>query len=314
MKKVKLFTHTDLDGVGCAVLASFAFPSTEYHLSITHVDYNNVNQEILHYFEDCQTDVFLLITGISVNTQVADRIDEMCFDNKLLLDHHGTAVETLSKYKYSWVVSPTNSHTLEKESGTSLLFQYLVEENLIPDTQYSRLKTFVNIVTAWDTWTWKANNCSIAPKLNDLLQLWGISRFHEWCKSWISCKYYPDLDDASRCACMVLSDIKEQYIEEKAHEIIICTAKDGGYEYGVVFADKHISELGNALNEKYPELEFIAIINMGNLSINFRSIHRRLNLGKYLAFKMSGGGHPQSAGAPIPFECVKKIVDDLLKL
>lgn len=312
MKEVKLFTHTDLDGVGCAVLASSAFSSPEYHLSITHVDYNNVNQEILHYLEDCQTDEFLLITDISVNAQVADRIDEMSFDNKLLLDHHGTAVEPLSKY--SWcIVSPTNSHTLEKESGTSLLFQYLVEENLIPDKQYSRLKTFVNIVTAWDTWTWKANNCSIAPKLNDLLQLWGISRFHEWCKSWISCKYYPDLDDAGRSACTVLSDIKSQYIKEKASEIIMCTAKDG-YDYGVVFADKYISELGNALSEQYSELEFIAIINMGNLSISFRSIHRRLDLGKYIEFKMGGGGHPQSAGALIPFECVKKIVDELLTL
>lgn len=309
MKKIKLFTHTDLDGVGCAVLASFAFPAPEYQLSITYVGYSNVNQKVLQYFEDCQTDVFLLITDISVNTQVADRIDEMSFDKKLLLDHHATAVEPLSKY--DWCIVEPTSPTSEKESGTSLLFKYLVHENLIPQGHCSRFKAFVNMVTAWDTWTWKDNNCSIAPKLNDLLQLWGLAGFHDWCKYWIGCKHYPNLDEEGEVTCDVLFEVKAQYVEEKSDTVMIRTTKDG-HDYGVVFADKYISELGNAICERYPELEFIAIIDMSNLTISFRSIHDRLNLGKDIASKIGGGGHPQSAGAPILPECSKKLVDSLL--
>lgn len=309
MKKIKLFTHTDLDGVGCAVLASLAFPAPEYQLSITYVDYNNINQKVLQYFEDCQTDVFLLITDISVNTQVADRIDEMSFDKKLLLDHHATAVEPLSKY--DWCVVEPTSPTLEKESGTSLLFKYLVYEHLVPQGHYSRLKAFVNIVTAWDTWTWKANNCSIAPKLNDLLQLWGLAGFHDWCKSWISCKDYPNLNEDGEVTCDALSEVKAQYIEEKSDTVMIRTTKDG-YDYGVVFADKYISELGNKLCEEYPDLEFIAIINMSSNEISFRSIHDKLNLGKDIAAKIGGGGHPQSAGAPVPQRYATTLLKELL--
>lgn len=311
MKKIKLFTHTDLDGVGCAIVASLGFPATVYCIDTTYVDYRDVNQEVSQYLDRDETDVFLLITDISVNPEVAKRIDQIKFDKKLLLDHHATAFDALSSYSWCEIVT-TNIHTFEKESGTSLLFQYLVDENFLSGMMCSRLKTFSDIVTNWDTWTWKANNCRIAPKLNDLLQLWGIDKFRQWCKSWISCECYPELDYAGVINTNILSEVKQQYIKEKSDGIIIRTTKDG-YDYGVVFADKYISELGNTLCEKYSELEFITIINMSNQSINFRSIHHQLDLGKDIASKIGGGGHPQAAGATVSSSYVKKVIDDLLK-
>lgn len=40
--RVKLFTHTDLDGIGCAVLGKLAFKN----IDISYVDYNDVNDTL----------------------------------------------------------------------------------------------------------------------------------------------------------------------------------------------------------------------------------------------------------------------------
>jgi len=44
---VKLFTHTDLDGIGCAIVAKLAFPD----VNIEYCDYDNVNEKIKQYIE-----------------------------------------------------------------------------------------------------------------------------------------------------------------------------------------------------------------------------------------------------------------------
>lgn len=42
--KIKLFTHTDLDGVGCAVLAYLAFGYE--NVDVEFCSYDNVNQKV----------------------------------------------------------------------------------------------------------------------------------------------------------------------------------------------------------------------------------------------------------------------------
>ena len=39
--KIKLFTHTDLDGVGCAILAKLAFENVD----IEYCNYDDINQK-----------------------------------------------------------------------------------------------------------------------------------------------------------------------------------------------------------------------------------------------------------------------------
>lgn len=41
---IKLFTHTDLDGVGCAVVGKYAYD--DQGISIEYCDYHNVNEKI----------------------------------------------------------------------------------------------------------------------------------------------------------------------------------------------------------------------------------------------------------------------------
>ena len=48
---VKLFTHTDLDGIGCAVLAKLVFSD---EVDITYCDYTNINNNVLEYLNSCE--------------------------------------------------------------------------------------------------------------------------------------------------------------------------------------------------------------------------------------------------------------------
>ena len=40
---IKLFTHTDLDGIGCAILAKLAFGE---EVDIEYCDYDNINEKV----------------------------------------------------------------------------------------------------------------------------------------------------------------------------------------------------------------------------------------------------------------------------
>ena len=45
MSKIKLFTHTDLDGIGCAILAYLAFGRE--NVDVEYCDYSNVNDKVV---------------------------------------------------------------------------------------------------------------------------------------------------------------------------------------------------------------------------------------------------------------------------
>jgi nanoRNase/pAp phosphatase (c-di-AMP/oligoRNAs hydrolase) len=69
-----------------------------------------------------------------------------------------------------------------------------------------------------------------------------------------------------------------------------------------VFADKHFNEIGNRLCHRHPEIDFVAMINMGKCSISYRTIRDDINLGMEIAKKFGGGGHPKAAGSGFPTE------------
>jgi oligoribonuclease NrnB/cAMP/cGMP phosphodiesterase (DHH superfamily) len=52
--KIKLFTHTDLDGVSCVVLAKLAFCSDNVDYEMC--DYNNINEKIKDFIANKQYD------------------------------------------------------------------------------------------------------------------------------------------------------------------------------------------------------------------------------------------------------------------
>jgi len=85
----------------------------------------------------------------------------------------------------------------------------------------------------------------------------------------------------------------QRYIRMKQKQLV--QRWFGDYCVGIVFAERHLSELGNALSKRCPHLDFIAMVNMGTKHIGFRTIHDTVNVAEF-AKQFGGGGHPKASG------------------
>ena len=165
----KIFTHTDLDGVGCAVLAKYH----NLEIEIEFCDYDNVNQKVIDFLDNNIALGDLYITDISVSDDIAQRLD---YDTDfILLDHHPTAL-ALNKYKCC-TVKVEDEKTGLKTCGTELFYHWLVEYGYIEKSKV--LDRFVEIIRNYDTWRWAelGEKGIISKKINDLLYIYGRDNF-----------------------------------------------------------------------------------------------------------------------------------------
>lgn len=293
---IKLFTHTDLDGVGCAILAQLAFGKD--NVDISYCNYDDIDQIILDYvlknFDDVSTTIY--ITDISTNEEIADLLNKR--GNVRLFDHHSTAL-WLNKYKWCTVSVDESDGT--KTSGTMILYQWL----MLNDNYNKKLKTnkslynFVDLVRNYDTWRWKelGEDGVICKQVNDLLYLYGRDSFINLCISEIHDEVFPRLYKEDKFILQVRQSEIDKYIEEKNKTMIINVNGLCGKVCGFVFADRFISELGNRLCEMNPGIDFVAIINIDNRTVSYRTIKENINLGEDVAALFGGGGHSKAAGS-----------------
>ena len=124
--RVKLFTHTDLDGIGCAVLAYLAFGKE--NVDVEYCNYDDIDDKVEVFMEDC--DLYrsynqIFITDISVSDSVANMIDILDrVDRRVqLFDHHGTAL-FLNKYDWCMIKEDIYLPNIIKTCGTELFCVY----------------------------------------------------------------------------------------------------------------------------------------------------------------------------------------------
>ncbi|WP_028559831.1 DHH family phosphoesterase [Paenibacillus pinihumi] len=302
MSRIKLFTHTDLDGVGCAVVAWHAFGTA---VDIEYCDYPNVNEKVAAFLDDpgqlgLYDEVF--ITDISVNEEVAEHIDA---DNSLtarkwrLLDHHATA-EWLNRYEWATVlveVYEYHSDSTVKQSGAHMLY-WRTEGDFI-----SEIEPFIAAVRSYDTWDWTKTGDTAAKDLNDLFWLIGRDRFLE--------RFVADLSVTLTESERMLLDIEreriDRYKESKLHQVTV--KQIGGYTVGIVFADRYQSEVGSYIVMERADIDFVAMIDPAR-SVSYRSADGRTDVGLF-AKSRGGGGHKHAAGSPVTDELRQAIIDTI---
>lgn len=290
---IKLFTHLDLDGVGCAVLARLTFGK---NVEITYCNYDEVDSLVKEYISEMNKEHdTCFITDIGIKDDLASMINLEYKNNFRLFDHHKTALDL---NKHDWcTVKTENKETGSMTSGTELFSKYLVGHKYL-DTDVS---DFVRIVTDYDTWRWSTlgKEGQVSKDVNDLLYLYGRERFETWCMRCIESGKFPHFDEESSLMLTFNKNEIEKYIKEKDKTIIVSCNRE--YMYGIVFADKYISELGNELCKLNKELDYIVIVNMSTRSVSYRTIKDNIDVGM-IAKEHGGGGHPKAAGAKIKFD------------
>lgn len=283
---IKLFTHTDLDGVGCAVLAKFAFGND---VDIEYCNYDDIDSKVEKYFNsDLEYDCH--ITDISINEELAYKIDDSD-KNFQLLDHHATA---LGLNKFNWCTVKVENEDGIKTSGTELYYNYLINNGLLNECDV--LDRFSELVRNYDTWRWSTlgDNGIICKQVNDLLYLYGRDKFINWCLGGLHFDTFPKLERADKLVLEIEQNNIDNYIDKKNEQMLIIPLC--GMTCGVVFAEKYFSELGNKLCQMRPEIDFVAMIDMSG-TVSYRTIKNDIDLGKDVAKLFGGGGHAKAAGS-----------------
>jgi oligoribonuclease NrnB/cAMP/cGMP phosphodiesterase (DHH superfamily) len=317
--KIKIFTHIDLDGIGCAVLAYLVFGKE--NVDVEYCNYDDVDDKVEAFMEN--EDLYrsydsIFITDISVSDQVASMID--CLDKVertvRLFDHHGTALR-LDSYFWCTVYEYLDA---VKTSGTELFYLYLSNSlSLTYDqTTQNKISRFVSIVRDYDTWRWKelGEDGLVSKQMNDLFHIYGRDKFIELAIKRIMFGTSPLHQDEwfSETDTLLLEQKQKDidiYVEQKEKQITVKTDQWGN-TYGVIFAERYFSELGNRLCEIHPELAYIAMIDISRGTVSYRTIRDSINLGTEIAHNYGGGGHPKAAGSTFDILWAMDVMTDWL--
>ena len=306
---VRLFSHTDLDGIGCGILAQLAFGKD--NVEISYCDYDNIDLNVREYLETEQDNkIPIYITDIRVNEETAELLNKR--GNVQLLDHHPTA---LGLNKYDWCDVTIEYEDMKlgtiKTSGTEMFYYWLIENGYLKDLD--TLRRFAELVRDYDTWRWSelGEDGVICKQVNDLLYLYGRDDFIHWCISEIHDEVFPRLYAKDEVVLKIKQDEIDRYIEEKNETMF--TSPMCGKVCGFVFADRFVSELGNRLCKMHPEIDFVAMIDIDGCTVSYRTVKEDIDLGKDVASLFGGGGHPKAAGSEFSQSIKLKVIEKIFE-
>ncbi len=299
VEKVKLFTHTDLDGIGCAVLAKLVLKDADIEYAVP----GNIDRKVRWFIEEEQFEHFdrVFITDLSVNEETAQIIQAHCRDKIILLDHHKTALD-LNQYPWAKVVVESE---VGLECGTHLFKEYLKDVGVYTD----QFDDFVENVRRYDTWEWYYRfNDPRSKKIDDLFRIYGRERFMAYLLDTLPHNPVITFSEQDELLLTMKEEQFKRYLHRKNRDLLLY--RIGDYTAGVVFAEQHISELGNELAVKHPECDFIALINVAT-GVSYRTV-KDVDLAK-IAQSYGGGGHAKASGSRITSSQRKQILDILFE-
>lgn len=164
--KVLLFTHSqDIDGIGCALLAKVAFKDLEIVPTKTF----DINKNVESYINDGKINNFdqIYVTDLCIKEPLLKSIASSSLKDKVLvIDHHKSEIdEGNDKYDF---VNITISKNDIKESGTSLFYTYLKENNYLKPTPI--LDELTELTRSYDVWDWKQNGQDKAREMHIIFE------------------------------------------------------------------------------------------------------------------------------------------------
>lgn len=267
-----LFTHNDLDGVGCAVIYNKCFPNVQTYFT----DPMLINQDIADILSKEPAETPVMISDLSVNEAVAQFLDER--GNVELIDHHFTA-ERLTVYPWC-LVDPTKCATLLMHDVMSTRFTL---------TDYM---LFADLVDDYDRWGDGKGPVDQARDMSRLCFLMGQEEFLKRMIANSSTKF----SEAEQFLVRVDKEAELKYIEESLPRVIGLVDPQGD-SYGLLAAERYTSALGSEILHRIPNIEYIILLNYHDDRVQLRS-RGKVDVG-LIAQKCGGGGHHKAAGFPM---------------
>lgn len=328
MLRIKLFTHTDLDGVGAVAVLKHYFNTDVAKIDYKKCGYGWIDDSVSDFLKYDYADYDLVfITDISVNEEVAKELDKLHNQNGniQLIDHHETA---LWLNDYEWATVQVENAQGKLESGTSLLNDYIkrtfVEtgSGLTSEIQSEAVDEFAETVRLYDTWEWEQRGLHLPLQLNDLVSQLGDTQFIQRFSTNPEVLFNGFETDLIKR----VTRERDRYVEVKRdNQSIQITPNVSTFvsehtditKYGdseidslrkvvvdpdatlpitLVAVERFHSEVGNAIAKQNGGIVILLDINRSAMS--FRTAMESFPV-NHLAKLFGGGGHAKAAGAPL---------------
>lgn len=297
MLKVYQFTHGDLDGVGCAVVAKIHYTDKcirsfgKFDHVVSYCDYQNIDKRVLECAKtimagskDALKDTILLISDICPQKTTLDELDvaQQAGLNIKLFDHHKTRSYS-SNYKWATYDVSTCATTIMWKS-------WFKEKNKLDD--------FVASVNAYDMWIVTDQFRKRGENLNLLFNFLGAECFYEafYKEPWA------DLTVETNKIISILQDNKEEYVNQLLLNQLNKAqyqTDNNGHLYKILVASKFSADIGHKVlsDQDHANLHYVIVANpeYGTCSLYSRDTEIDVSV---IAKKLNGGGHTNAAGFP----------------
>jgi len=289
-----LYTHNDLDGVGCGIVARCAFGD---RVDIRYNSVQSLNPQVERFLETYRDKPkkggMLFITDLSVSEENERRLERHVQGGgkARLLDHHKTS---LHLNRHAWATVQVEYDDGRPSSATSLFYEYLVQHRMLPAN--GAIAEFVELVRLYDTWGWEKAEEVRAKRLNDLFFLLSLDEFEDRMVERLKRGEAFAFTDFEERLLELEEEKIERYVRRKRRELVQ-TFVDGRC-VGIVHAESYHSELSHELGRTYPHLDYIAIANVGGKKLSLRTMHDDVDVSD-IAASFGGGGHAKAAGCPM---------------
>lgn len=293
-----LYTHTDLDGCGSAVLSTL-LSTLEDSWDVTFLDNAQVDGavEILPTSALYEHYDRIVFADLPVTMATAEKLSHInLFTEVCLLDHHQTTLPVQDKYPEWAKVVVEDNNVLQ--CGTSLFYATFCDS-----IRSQIVELFVEAVRAWDTWTWQSDGNQFSENLQ-LLQVNSASNkaFAEKIAEnlrngeMITDSNYVIINHAKMQEYKYLQSMKDKWFEFDY----------AGMKFAAVVAGQYSSKLGNLISKEHPE--YVGVVMLTEYGLSFRTTRTDVDMGT-LAKSLGGGGHKQAAGASFNKKTKKLIIE-----
>ena len=309
MKTLKtfIFTHNDLDGVGCGVIGKYYFPDAY----VQYCSYDNIDDTLLYFLshnKNILSEMRIIISDIYYKQENSDITEMLRMAGELIIcDHHATSAWLNNvNFQHNSIVNVIADSDV---CGTKILFKILDNLYAMPDS--TKILEFVENVNSWDVWQWvkqlpetndivklkNAINHNMSFTLNGAVYFYGIENFIN--KMLMYFHNFIDFDDIvseklvefnTKQINSVTDYIKTHYEYESEHY--------GKIPYTIIKLNSPNISLASLLckNAMEPDDKFLAIyIDEDKDAVSLRCNVEGIDL-SVIAKECEGGGHKDAAG------------------
>lgn len=306
--KVLLFTHSeDIDGIGCAILAKQAFSDYEVIPTKTFEVNKNVGEAISSGLIDKFDKVF--VTDICIKEPLLEFIDNnpTLKSKVIVLDHHKSEIEEGNdKYDFVTIISEQNGR---KESGTSLFYQYLLENYGLKTTPI--LDELVEWTRQYDVYDWVKEHNENARKLHILFEMLGYDKYFELMNAKLNAGSKIEFNDYEE---EVIATYFRNFNNDMNNivsgmQVVSIEVEGQVYKVGYVSCPykyrNDINEFIKKDNDKY-DIDIVGMIITDRDTVSYRRI-REVDVSK-VAVYFGGKGHAAASSNPKDNEAFKRML------